>query len=203
MRPLAAKCRFYLMEPLSTDTTNSNAFVSILKKSAKFLLTEKAAFYVVVFANVYMILSWKFFMTLDGPLHFYNANIIKHLWLGDFPEASNRYKFNEIPVPNWAGHFILAFLQLIFKGEVAEKIFYSSLFFFFPVSFRYLIRSIRPDNTQLSFLIFPFIFSGIFYMGFFNLSIALIFMFFCIGFWWRNSNGLDFKKTLLLSILIL
>lgn len=168
----------------------------------KILLNEKTFFALIIILNTFPLLSLKFFLTLDGPAHLYNGNIIKNLIVGNSPLISSLFTFNPIITPNWTGHFILAVLSLVFNGFLTEKIFILLYLIFLPVSFRYLIGSISPSNRNLSYLIFPFTYTFLFQCGFFNFCIAFIFMFFTLGYWYKNGEKPKIHHGIILCLLL-
>jgi len=168
----------------------------------KILLNEKAFFCLIVLLNAIPVLSLKFFLTLDGPAHLYNGNIIKDLIVGNSPLINSLYEFNPVITPNWSGHFILAVLSLVFNGFITEKIFILLYLIFLPVSFRYLTNAISPSSRNLSYLIFPFSYAFLFECGFFNFCIAFIFMFFTLGYWYKNSEKPKIYHVIILCLLL-
>ncbi len=168
----------------------------------KILLNEKAFFWLIILLNAIPVLSLKFFLTLDGPAHLYNGNVIKNLIVGNSPLISSLFEFNSIITPNWSGHFILAVLSLVFNGFLTEKIFILLYLIFMPVSFRYMISSISTSNRNLSYLIFPFTYAFLFQCGFFNFCIAFIFMFFTLGYWYKNGEKPRLKHIIILCLLL-
>lgn len=112
-------------------------------------------FYVFLVINLLPILVFKFFPTVDGPAHLYNSRLIIEL-LGQNSLLDNYFIFNEI-APNWLGHILLSFFQLLFPAYIAEKCLLLIYFIGFPVSFRAFIK-IQPDhNNTLIYLVFPFL----------------------------------------------
>ena len=111
-------------------------------------------FYVFLVINLLPILVFKFFPTVDGPAHLYNSRLIIEL-LGQNSLLDNYFIFNEI-APNWLGHILLSFFQLLFPAYIAEKCLLLIYFIGFPVSFRAFIK-IQPDhNNTLIYFVFPF-----------------------------------------------
>ena len=158
------------------------------------MLIEEWIFYLFVILNAAQYLIFQFNLTMDGPSHLYNANLIKYLVTGDQYHISDFFVINPVPVPNWTGHFIMMILGFLFSGPVTEKIFILLYAFFLPVTFRILVRTISPSHTLLSFLIFPFIRTILFQLGFFNFCIAFIFMFLAIAYWYRTESLVYGKK---------
>jgi len=171
-------------------------------KFEKIFLNEKIFFYLILTLNIIPALSLKFFLTLDGPAHLYNGNIIKNLIVGHSQVINSMYVFNNIITPNWSGHFILAVLSLIFNGFMTEKIFIILNLIFLPISFRYLIKIVSPSNRNLSYLIFPFTYSFLFQCGFFNFCISFVFMFLTLGYWYKNSVKPHIRHVIMFTILL-
>ena len=163
--------------------------------------TEVFVFFLVALANAYPIYTHHFFPTLDGPTHLYNAHLIKELVFGN-ESLSNFIHLNHFPAPNWMGHFIMALSNIIFPAFMAEKIVLLSYVIGLPFAFRYLIKTLSPKNYLASYLIFPFCYTYMFLLGFYNFSLALVFLFFTLGYWLRIKDSLNFRKISYLFLLI-
>ena len=163
--------------------------------------TEVFVFFLIALANAYPIYVHHFFPTLDGPSHLYNAHLIKELLFGN--EFLNSFvHFNHFPVPNWMGHFMMGMLNVMFPSYLAERILLWSYLMGFPFAFRYLIKTLSPNNYLASYLIFPFCYTYMFFLGFYNFSMALIFLFFTLGYWIRIKDKLNYKRIFGLFVLI-
>jgi hypothetical protein len=162
---------------------------------------ESIVFLIFALANAYPIFAHHFFPTLDGASHLYNAHCIKELFIGN-EYLQGFVHLNPFPNPNWTGHFIIAFFNLFLPGWLAEKTFLLIYMIGLPYAFRYLLRAFSPQNTLASFLIFPFCYSYMLLLGFYNFSISLVFLLFTIGFWLRNKDRLTVYKSILLMLLV-
>ncbi len=100
---------------------------------------ESYFFWVVVLFTLLPVLTTKYFITLDGPSHLYNANLIKELLLGKNQLIKDLFQFNPIPVPNWSGHFIMAFFCWLFPAFIAEKLLLVIYLVFTPLFFRRIV----------------------------------------------------------------
>jgi hypothetical protein len=158
---------------------------------------EKYFFWLVVGLNLIPALSGKFFPTLDGAAHLYNAQLIRSLLLENHSTLHNFFIFNQEPVPNWTGHIILSFFGSFFPAFIAEKVLLLFCLIGLPLAFRALINTIHPNNTVLSFLIFPFTYSFVFFLGFYNFSIALVLLLTTINFWIRRSENMSSWRNLI------
>lgn len=58
----------------------------------------------------------------------------------------------------------------------------------------YLTTAVQKDTKPLAFLGFPFIYNGLFVMGFYNYALSIGLMLISIGYWWRNVQ--DSKREL-------
>lgn len=165
------------------------------------LVNERIVFYSVLLINVIVLWSLKYYSSMDGPAHLYNSNLISHLIKGDISSLSIFFTFNTIPIPNWTSHSILSILCLIFPSWIAEKIMLSFYIIGLALSFRLLISKIAPSNISLSILIFPFIYSFLFHLGFYNFCLSFILFFYTI-FYWIKSKDNNYIRYIYLSILI-
>jgi len=166
---------------------------------------EKYLFYGLVLLALSIIILPKFYITGDGPSHTYNAKVL-------FDEAFNHersfynefYLINRNLDPNWIGHLIIGFFLQFMPYWLADKSFQIIYLISFVFGFRYLIRSIGAENSFLSFLFFPFLFTLPFQEGFYNYSIGLAMMCLSLGYFIRIKHHLDNPaKQITLSLLLL
>jgi hypothetical protein len=163
---------------------------------------EHYFFLLVTIVNLVPVLSVEYFLTLDGPAHLYNSNLINILLTGKSELVSQYLMFNEQPVPNWTGHLILSMFNAVLPGIAAEKIFLCLYVAGLPLAFRAFVKKISPGNCLLSYLIFPFTYSFILYLGFYNFLIGVLFMFITLTYWLRNSDRLNVLRFVILFLLI-
>jgi len=165
--------------------------------------TEKYIFLLVTVLNLIPVLQDKFFPTMDGAAHLYNSNIINELIFENNNLFELYFSFNEILVPNWIGHFLLSFFNFFFPAFIAEKILLLFYLIGLPYAFRKLIKTISSQNIGLSYFIFPFSYSFLFTLGFYNFSIAIILMLITLNYWIKNYNQQILNKKILILALLL
>ena len=171
--------------------------------SKEFQTLEKYFFILITGLNLIPVLSGKFFPTLDGAAHLYNSNLLNNLLFKSYDQLNLFFILNQEPVPNWTGHFMLSFFNLFLPAFAAEK---GLLLFYMiglPFSFRALIKTISFPNNLFSYLIFPFTYSFLFFLGFYNFSIALIFILITINFWIKNERNIGSLKNIFILFLLI
>jgi len=171
---------------------------SFIKKYAR----EPVLFYSVLLVNIIVVFSLKFYPSLDGPAHLYNSYILSDLLKGGQSLLSDYYSVNTLVIPNWIGHVILTSLGLIFPAWLSEKMLIALYIFGLACSFRFLIKQLRPDNLNLSILIFPFAYTHLFCIGFYNYSISFVFFFLTLAYWIKNQEKGSLWHYLFLFLLI-
>lgn len=165
---------------------------------------ENYFFFILTAINLIPLLIFESFPTVDGPAHLYNSRIIIELISEKNSALADYFSFNRNINPNWAGHFALSSLMIIFPALIAEKILIISYLIFFPLSFRFVFKKLKLKQSYLVFFIFPFTYSFLFYYGFYNFQIGLIFLFYAIGLWTSYlESGFNTKRVLLLLTLSL
>lgn len=147
------------------------------------------------------IFAHKVFFTHDGAAHLYNSRIIQSFLTGNGAFYETFFKFNTIPEPNWTGHALLIGLLFFFKPFVAEKIVVTIYVAGFCLGFRYWITAFQPKSSWASFLIFPFVYSFPLHVGFFNFCLGIVVCFFIAGYWIRNAQHANGKKSIVLFLL--
>lgn len=163
---------------------------------------ESILFHVVLLVNLLPVLVGAFFPTLDGAAHLYNSRLINALIFDSSEMVQNYFSFNPELVPNWTGHFILSIFNFLFPAFIAEKILLLFYLIGLPLIYRSLIKVIQPQNLFLSYFIFPFSYSFVFYLGFYNFSIGLFFLFLSLKYVLNNNHSeLELKNVLILLVL--
>jgi len=107
------------------------------------------------------------FITLDGPAHTYSGSLIRQIVL-DQGRASEFFVLRSIPPPNVFVHSIQAIFNGIFNAGVFDKLIHSLWIFAFLLLTRSLILKLNQGAYYRPFLMFPFVFSFPFIMGFQN-----------------------------------
>ncbi|PKP02767.1 MAG: hypothetical protein CVU11_10655 [Bacteroidetes bacterium HGW-Bacteroidetes-6] len=172
----------------------------------KFLLkdSEKYLFLFLVLVNLLPAFAGRFFPTMDGAAHLYNSNLINNLLFAKSTGLSGYFIFNPEVIPNWSGHAILAIFNLFLPAFFAEKILVVIYLIGLPYAYRRFIKQIAPQNVLMSYFIFPFAFSFMFMLGFYNFSLAIIAMFLVFTYWMKNfENGGSWGKVIMLFLLLL
>ncbi|MGM0497601.1 MAG: hypothetical protein ACQESJ_06760 [Bacteroidota bacterium] len=172
------------------------------KALSKTAFPEKWIFLVLVILNALPVFLYKFFPSMDGAVHTYNAQNMLEL-LGNPDSRLHEYIiFNPELVPNWGGHIILSFFSLIFPAYIAEKLMFLVYFIGLPYAFRYMITKGFDQQPYLSYLIFPLSYTFLLGLGFYNFSLATALLLFIIGLWERLKSSLSWRSAILFFILI-
>ncbi|MEW6468611.1 MAG: hypothetical protein AB1458_06785 [Bacteroidota bacterium] len=175
----------------------------LLEGLRKFARHERYFFWLLCAAYLLPVWLLPFFPTLDGPAHLYNARLTYELLAGDTSFLEKYYYFNTFPEPNWTGHFLLAFFGTFASAATAEKLILSLYILGLPLSFRFLVKTVHPHGVFTDYLIFPFIYSFVFYLGFYNFCLGLPLLFLALTCWIRIENHRAFPGVLLFSLLLL
>ena len=173
--------------------------LSKIKLADKINKIEYYFFYAFLIINLLPVLVFKFFPTVDGPAHLYNSRLIIELFWQTGP-LDTYFSFNEI-TPNWLGHILLSFFQLIFPAYIAEKCLLLIYFIGFPISFRAFIKSQPYHNNALIYFVFPFTYSFLLFYGFYNFHIGLVLFFWALQIWMKYINSFTIKRIFFLMLL--
>jgi hypothetical protein len=165
-------------------------------------ITETWFFLLITIISLIPVLAFTFFPTLDGAAHLYNARLIQELIFNKDSFLQPFHTFNPEPVPNWTGHAVLVFFHCFLPGYLVEKVLLVLIIFGLAYSFRFLVRVISSGNVQLSYLVFPFTYTFVFYMGFYNFCIALVCLFTALACWIKYYPRLTFLRSVFLCLLV-
>jgi len=138
------------------------------------------AFHLLLLLHALPVLAFRWFPTLDGPGHLYNARIIGSL-LGRDTFTGRFFELNPFPEPNWLGHAIMASIMAIAPAHVAERAVMLLYVLGLPFAFRYALGRMGGHSGWTTLLIFPFIYCFTFRIGFLNFSLALPLLLFTLG----------------------
>ncbi|TND10258.1 MAG: hypothetical protein FD123_506 [Bacteroidetes bacterium] len=173
-----------------------------LQRKPFFIRYEPVIFLALLLAYLLPVLGFRYFPTLDGPVHLYNANIIGKLLGGD-PHYAPFFELSLYPEPNMLGHFLLGFFNTFLPAWLAEKIVLVLYAAGMAFSFRMLVRKIKPDALFVDYLVFPFIYSFTFCIGFFNFCLSVPLCFFSLYAWLNYREQPGMLRGLGLSVLLL
>lgn len=165
----------------------------------KIIKWEKYFFLVLIFIHLIPVLSVEFFVTLDGPAHTYHSFLLQRILTGH-PPASEYMALNPVPVPYWTAQFILGVSDNFFSGNVSEKILIGIYSITFPLSFRKFISALSPQSVWVSYLVFPFIYSFLLYIGFYNFCIGLPVLFLTLSVF---ISGIEIKRNKIFLLMFL
>lgn len=165
---------------------------------------ERYFFLLMIVLHLIPLFLSPYFITVDGPAHLYNSRLILDLLGNSTGHASEFYSFTPYLIPNFTGHGLLALLMTCVSAAVAEKILLSGYVVGLSLGFRYLFNTLELKRAKyLTYFIFPFTYSFLFYYGFYNFNIGLVLYFFTIALWIRSiqSGFSSVKQSILLSVL--
>ncbi len=167
------------------------------------MFKEKLIFLIFLILHLLPLFSVDVMLTLDGSSHLYNAKLFNEIIAGN-ETVTAFYKINTEIVPNYIGHLSLSFFLLFLSPILALKLLHILYVVGIVWAFRKLVLTVNPKAGWLSIFIFPFIYNGLFIAGFYNFSIAIIFLFITLRYWILNKerNDLNFYGALILLFFI-
>jgi hypothetical protein len=139
--------------------------------------------------------------TADGPSHLANAIVIKDYRDADATTLREYYVLSGRPSPNLLYHLSLVGLLYAFPPLIAEKVLLSLYVVLFAAAFRYLVVAVSGKPGPAALLIFPFLFSFSFNLGFFGWLISLAFATLGVGYYWRRRNAFNLRAAVALNVL--
>ncbi len=175
-----------------------------MKKQQFLWRSENIIFALFVVLTAIPVLSSKFFPTVDGPAHLHNGNLLRQLWFCNQPFARDFFDVNTHLNSNFIDHVWFALAGTFLPSYLVEK---SILLFYIvalPYSFRFLAKRLVSDQQSAriaSYLIFSFVYSFTFQIGFFNFSIGIPLVFWTLGLWIRYRERLTAKRIAWLCFL--
>jgi hypothetical protein len=170
--------------------------------SFSFNKLEPCLFALCILLTAWPVLITKYYTTLDGPSHLYNASLVKELISGQKDNISDLYCFNPVLVPNWTGHFIMAFFDLFFPAFLSQKLMMLIYFILTPLFFRKCLLFFEPKNRFGLYFIFPLLHNHLFYYGFFNMCLGITAMLASFSYFLHSGGKTTIKQYIFLTLLL-
>lgn len=175
-----------------------------IARSLNWSRAEQIVFYLLLAANLLPLWSTEFFVTGDGPCHLHNSRVLLDWMRGEHRAFYDGfYVLNGNFDPNWLSHFVLANLLRWFEPPLAEKILLTGYVLLFGFGWRFLIRTIHPQNLFLSAVGLLFVWHHVLMMGFYNYSFSIAIFFWVLAYWLRRGDGFSFSNLFALTSLFL
>jgi hypothetical protein len=171
-------------------------------KKIEFKKIEFYFFVSLTFLNLIPVLSFRFFPTLDGPFHLYSLTHGDSFHIGKSGTFRDFLYFNHTIFPR-ISFLLLSFLKYLFPVWLCDKIFLVLCLTTLPFVFRKLIKTISPANFSFCYFIFPFTYSFVLYLGFYDFYIGLIIMLLVIHYFLQNISHLSGPKLMIFVGLIM
>jgi hypothetical protein len=145
------------------------------------------------------------FVTQDGPAHLYNAHILaESLRTGRAPFASI-YEVHWEPLPNWAGHLILAALASVLPPRSADRIMMSVTLAAFGVSVAWLRWRVRVWDGFVPAALWSALLAMnvTWLLGFCSFLLGACLFAITLGTWWTRRIRLGVRDAAILAALLL
>lgn len=166
---------------------------------------EPILFLILTLFNLLPVILVKYFPTVDGPAHLYNSKLMAELFSDPNGILGQYFTVENLIPTNLTDHYFFLITGYFLPGFLSEKLLMLFYLAGLPYAYRYFIRSIAPEGKYLSWFIFPFTYSFLFFYGFFNFSIALVFLFITLSQlkkFYNNSSVLHFITFSILTLLV-
>lgn len=147
---------------------------------------ERLVFYGLLALQLLPLWSVRYYLTIDGPCHLYNAKVLADMAANAELKAfyENWLFANQRFEPNWFSHF---FMKTLFAAGVPaflnEKLLQTFYVLAFGLGLRFVLRQIHPKGLFLSSLGLLFTYHHVFQMGFYNYSCSLALCLWAFGYW--------------------
>jgi hypothetical protein len=145
--------------------------------------------------------AFRYLPTTDGAAHVASAEVMRKYADPALSVFRKYYVLATRPIPNLAGHLVLAGLGAVVSPTVAEKVLVSLYVVLLPLGVRYGVRSIRRGATPLAWVAFAMVYNYLYAQGFYNFVLSCGVFFFVVGYWVRNRDRMDWRRGVVLGVL--
>jgi hypothetical protein len=144
-------------------------------------------FWATTAATVLFFLLQDGFFTLDGWAHSANARLMLAR-CSDAPYLEGFVRFNPVPVPNWAGHALIAGLMAVFPPLFAEKVHWALLVLALASGGHRVVRAWSRMTDARALLLLPVLLGQLFVFGFYNFLWGVAASLWCAAWWCRSPD---------------
>lgn len=144
------------------------------------------------------------FVTQDGPLHVYNAQILRDC-LASRPPFSELYAIRPVPFPNWTAHVLLTALLFVTPPRAADCAL-MTLTLLGPACAMVWLRTklVGREGALAAALLAALVSLNLFYLaGFYGFSLGTALFPITLGYWWTIRGRLGPGSVLGLAALLL
>ena len=143
------------------------------------------------------------FSTQDGPTHLYNAWILSRSFEPGSPYQAY-YQVRWQPLPNWAGHLVLAGLVRVVSPGTADRIMITMTLVGFAVALLWLRWKVRggeamPGTCLLIVSLAP---NFLWLLGFTSFLLGCCLLPITLGVWWSGRDRLGAGRLVALAVLV-
>jgi hypothetical protein len=143
------------------------------------------------------------FVTQDGPTHVYNAQILA--W--SFHSQSPFRPFYSVawrPIPNWAGHLLLAGLVTLLPAWLADRIMTTATLIGFGAAILWLRRRVAPerDSRPAALLAALLAMNVTWLFGFASFLLGACLFPITLGIWWSGRDRLGAGRIFAIAALL-
>jgi len=163
------------------QTTPALNILSMDKWEAVLNRCEPWVFFSLLSAQLTGIWMLPVFLTLDGPGHVYNLNVMRDLTMNEHSVFQSWFEVSSQPLPNLIGYFLARPVLSLFSPTQVEQWLVSWSVVSLALGFRFFFQKMDRKQGWGSWLIFFFTFNGPLLSGFFNFSIGLGIAFLALG----------------------
>jgi hypothetical protein len=141
----------------------------------------------------------RIFPSSDGSAHLANADVLLHYFGSQGGAYREYYALNARPIPNAAGHFLLAALLSVLSPTSAEKMLVTLIVLLFPLSLGYACNAIQRGSAYLAWLALPLSIGFLLHQGFYNFCLGVCVALFFLGFWIKRHENLSPRRVMVLA----
>ena len=152
---------------------------------------------------VQAILPWtaRYFMTMDGPSHLYNARVIGEVLVNPSSPYREFYNLRSALTTNWGSVLLFNVVSRV-TTTYAEPVVATLAVVAALLSFFYLLRSVDPSATFSPVINFISL-TWFLWVGFYNFYIGMALFALAVGYYIRHSMELPWRRAAALNALLL
>ncbi len=139
--------------------------------------------------------------TQDGPAHMDTAGILATYQHPDRSRVRDIFEIRSGVHSNRVSQLLMTVWMTCLPVDWAEKFVIGLYLILFPISVRYVIRRIRPENDILSIAAFPLVYNYSLNMGFYNFVLSLPLLLFLLGYCLSCRSQLRTRDVIVVGML--
>ncbi len=163
----------------------------------------RASWWIVLAAHILLVWWAPYWITQDGSAHLYTASVVWQLFFENAPQLDAWFVINSPLNPTWGVTALLAITSAFVGPAAAEKLLVSLIILLTAIAFRRVLGALGVRSPAATWLIFPFLFNHLLWMGLYGFLLSTAGTLWLGGWLYDHWRTLSWRQSALLALFFL